>query len=136
MEKEIKDLVTYNEVEYDKYNSIEAIVSGQVIGHCNYSTNQGKAWLYIVRVADNFRQHGIGGNLVKLMENDCALKRVREIEGKYFPQGAEDNVVRAFYKKHGYSIYDEGYEHFVFKSGLEKQDVSNLKVTKSKGIEK
>ena len=127
MDKKLEELITYNFVDYNNYLSYEALLNDQVIGTCNYSIDKGKAWLYIVRVAEPFRKYGIGGNLMKLMENDCALKRVREIEGKYFPQGAEDSVVRSFYAKNGYSIYDEGYEHFVFKSDLQKQNIENLK---------
>lgn len=136
MDKKLEELITYNFVDYNNYLSYEALLNDQVIGTCNYSIDKGKAWLYIVRVAEPFRKYGIGGNLMKLMENDCALKRVREIEGKYFPQGAEDSVVRSFYAKNGYSIYDEGYEHFVFKSDLQKQNIENLKVTTNKGMEK
>ncbi len=135
MEKDVNNLVTYNHVDYETYLSYEALVNGQVIGTCNYSVRKGNAWLYIVRVADTFRKYGIGGNLIKLMENDLALRRVKEVEGKYFPQGADDKVVRAFYNKHGYTIYDEGYEHFVYKNDLKLQDVSNLKVTKCKAKE-
>jgi GNAT superfamily N-acetyltransferase len=136
MDKKIEELITYNFVDYKSYQSYEALLNEQVIGTCNYSVDKGKAWLYIVRVAEPFRKYGIGGNLIRLMENDCALRRVREIEGKYFPQGEEDSVVRKFYAKHGYSIYDEGYEHFVSKFSPEKQDISGLKITKSKGMEK
>ena len=83
---------------------------------------------YKVAVSEQFRGHGIGGSLLKIMENDCALARVWCIEGKYYPEGASNEEVSSFYKKHGFEIYKDGYETLVGKTSPTRQNLSGLNI--------
>lgn len=128
MEKEIAYIKKVN----NDLTTIDAVYGQQSIGYINYSIKSDRfgrnAWLYKVAVSEKFRGHGVGGSLLKIMENDCALARVWSIEGKYYPEGASNEEVSSFYRKHGFEIYKEGYETLVGKTNPTRQNLSGLNI--------
>lgn len=122
-----------NEVVYIKkvnndLTTIDAVYGKTPIGYISYKIERGSAWLYKVAVSKKFRGHGVGGSLLKIMENDCELARVWSIEGKYYPEGASNEEVSSFYKKHGFEIYKDGYETLVGKTNPTRQNLSGLNI--------
>ena len=122
-----KEIVYIKKVNND-LTTIDAVYGQQSIGYINYKIERDNAWLYKVTVSEKFRGHGVGGSLLKIMEDDCALARVWSIEGKYYPEGASNEEVSSFYKKHGFEIYKEGYETLVGKTNPTRQNLSCLNI--------
>lgn len=126
-----KEIVYIKKVNND-LTTIDAVYGQQSIGYINYSIKSDRfgrnAWLYKVAVSEKFRGQGVGGSLLKIMENDCALARVWSIEGKYYPEGASNEEVSSFYKKHGFEIYKDGYETLVGKTSPTRQNLSGLNI--------
>ena len=128
--------IEYRKKQSDDLLTVEALCEEQVVGFANYKIIKGQAWLYMIKVADNFRKYGIGTNLIRIMEDDCANRRVDFIEGKYYPEGAEDSEVRRFYNKNGFDIYKDGYETMVGKYSLESQDLHGISIKSDPDLEK
>lgn len=109
----------------DDYVVIEAIDNDKIIGFINYKFKKnGRVWLNNIVVNKEYRTKGIGTILIKLFENDCIEHYIREIEGKFYPHDEEGDVVRAFYEKHGYTIYKDGYDTEIYKCNLKKHEVT------------
>lgn len=124
MEKEI----VYIKKTNNNLRTIDAVYGQTPIGYISYKIERGSAWLYKVVVSEDFRGHGVGSSLLKIMEDECALCRVWDIEGKYYPEGASNEEVSSFYNKHGFEIYKEGYETFIGKTSPTRQDLKGLNI--------
>ena len=130
-----KEIVYIKKVNND-LTTIDAVYGQQSIGYINYKIERGNAWLYKVAVSEKFRGHGVGGSLLKIMEDECALAQVWSIEGKYYPEGASNEEVSSFYKKHGFEIYKEGYETLVGKTNPTRQNLSGLNIKEDVEMER
>lgn len=115
-------------VRNEEISKIECYLLDECVGYINYYFTRNGVWLNKIVVNKEYRNKGIGTALVKIFENESLNMRKRIVEGKYFPEGEEDSVVRGFYKKHGYSISKEGYETEIFKNLQIKHDLKDLNI--------
>lgn len=129
------DIKYYKTFEQNKYGEIRATDDEEMVGRLSYIIDSKRnAWLYKVEVREDYREQGIGSNLMDIFEDECAARYVNSIEGKFYPE-IDGNKVRTFYERKGYSIYKEDYETFVGKFFIEKKDISNLNVVEDKPLE-
>ena len=129
------DIKYYKTFEQNKYGEIRATNDEEMVGRLSYIINSKRnAWLYKVEVREDYREQGIGSNLMDIFEDECASRHVNSIEGKFYPE-IDGNKVRTFYERKGYSIYKADYETFVGKFFIEKKDISNLNVVEDKPLE-
>ena len=130
MKKDIKQSIVYQKSYEDDFGRIEGIYNQEVVGYLTYKIDYKtrSSWLYKVAVPSEYRTCGIGSDLMAIYENECCLNRLNYIEGKFYPEGEDGDKVRTFYENRGYSVYKDGYETYVGKSSLSKQDLSNLKI--------
>lgn len=129
------DIKYYKTFEQNKYGEIRATDDEEMVGRLSYIIDSKRnAWLYKVEVREDYREQGIGSNLMDIFEDECAARHVNSIEGKFYPE-IDGNKVRTFYERKGYSIYKEDYETFVGKFFIEKKDISNLNVVEDKPLE-
>lgn len=123
-----------NDFYYIKYKNndcfkIDCVHNDKIIGFINYRFNfkNRSVWLNKIVVEEKERNQGVGKNLLNLFENDCLNKRISSVEGKYYPE-TDNQIVKNFYEKNGYSIEREGYDTCIFKllSPNNFNDTSNL----------
>ncbi len=105
-------------LEDNKMSYLGAVYKNKLIGYVRFSFNKSNAWLYNISVMKEFRHKKdmkVGTRLLKLFEKECLKNFKRYVEGKYYPEGEEEWVVRKFYEKNGFEITREDYNLIVSK---------------------
>lgn len=98
--------------------------NGEKMGAISFKIHQGKAWIYSIATKPEFQHKGVGQTLIELFECYCANRRCYIVEGKYMPS---NDFALPFYKKNGYDIYKDGYDHFIYKRLNIKNILNNFK---------
>jgi GNAT superfamily N-acetyltransferase len=83
-------------------------------------------WLYKIETYKKYQHKYIATHLLKFLEKFAKEKRIGYIEGKYFP---ENKFAEGFYKRNGYSIYQDGYLWFVDKYLDENQEDKSITIS-------
>ncbi|MBR2969923.1 MAG: GNAT family N-acetyltransferase [Clostridia bacterium] len=119
-----KDL-TYH-VKHSYYQS-EVVVRNkeQDVAFMYFKIKGSKCNLALIRVEPDYRRKGISTILLQILENECLKEDATIIEGRFFP---ENKNARFMYEKHGYTIYQDGYEQYLIKSNLSSYDMTNLNI--------
>ena len=82
------------------------------MGKINFKIKDRETWIYSIYTEEKYQHMGIGKALLEICEYLSSLKRVKLIEGKFFPT---NEYARPLYEKNGYSINKESYETFITK---------------------
>lgn len=95
------------------------------MGYIIFKAHEKHSWLYRIETYDEFQNQGVGSALLTTMEYILLTTSPAcySIEGKFYPLNSH---ALPFYKKHGYTIEKDCYEHYVTKF-LSKNDLPELK---------
>ena len=113
--------MTFNKHNNDeKYFKIDAFVKNdsglKEIGNVYFSIKYDTAFLFKIIVTDkDYHSIGVGSAMLEYFENSCINRRVKYVEGKFYPEGYGAENARNFYLKHGYQIEKDGYETMIYK---------------------
>jgi len=113
--------------DYNDEKYIGAVLDEKMIGFLRFKVIDRKPWLYFVGVNKDYRhlkEEQVGSNLLKIFENYCAARNLWGLEGKYWPEGEKESVVRKFYERNGFKIEREDYDIIVYKSQPVKNNLS------------
>jgi len=103
--------------EYNKYykvcayNSKKEEVARATFKLSTYPTRH--VWLYKISTDELYQHKGYSSAIMYAMEYIAIQNRFDHIEAKYFP---ENEYAKAFYDKHDYVIFKDGYETYLSKS--------------------
>ncbi len=97
------------------------------IGYLHFKVEGEKAYLYTIKVEDiEFLRTGVGSVMINCFEDYCTKRRVRYVDGRFYPNGDGGIFSREFYESHGYDIYRDGYEQYISKSLTQKQELGQI----------
>ena len=84
---------------------------GCEMGHLNFELQDGgRVWLFHIATEEVFWHQGTGQAMLDVFESFCLTNGHRSIEGRFCP---ENDYAEDFYKKNGYSIYEDSYRYYV-----------------------
>lgn len=95
----------------------------EIMGYIIFKAHEKYSWLYKIETYDEFQNRGVGKALLTTMEYILlSTTNCYNVEGKFYPTNSR---ALPFYNNNGYTIYKDGYEHYVSKY-LSKKDLPNV----------
>jgi len=115
-------------VKIDDVCTIECYLNDIYVGYINYCFTKNGVWLNKIKVLKEYRNRGVGTALIRVFENEVLSQCRSVVEGKYFPEDEENEIVKGFYIANGYNISREGYETEIYKNLVKKHDLRDLNI--------